>query len=599
MSRRAARTARQRDTSVGRTVFCCGVALASIALLVVACSPESSAPRDRGDTDQGDTQDTDGDDDSGGNDDDGAIPPLVTVDWRTVRGPPLAYIVTAEVAGEPFALTSTGFATRGPCVGDLCTLTWYDDAGNVLRQHTDLVPGATDWVSTDGELFAAVEVTASSVCDPTGIALPTFEGTWGLYSVATGERLVEVSPVSVDPSFPESTFTRHGTIVRVDRVEPTSCAVDVREARRTVAPYASPTGLSGLDSPYVEDDTADGQLIVSSRSGLRMELGVVRSDVGDSYVVIEPDFREWASAHGYVHAVAEYPFQRIATFTVATRGVDTLAVAFDEEDFTRSTASLHWVAVCSDDATPRCDLHDTRTRAVRRVDLGPRRVAVLAGASDLLMLDVEGGHLTLLDLRNGAGTQLAGIDTAYAVGERAFVATNSDTAFAVTRDVVASIAERPRDVLRGATQVVQPQSDVVFVVSSNPSGSQTRLHAWNVKTNVLAHLTDDLNYNPPFGRPFTADTMCAAPGFVRSAGPPQASAAQPGRWLHFTEFVPDVEPKLRLYIVPADLSASPRLFAELVPDGCAPPLVDASDTRFWVPVPSSTAGVRAIFASWD
>ncbi len=571
-------------------------------MLAWACGPADAGRQPLGDPDPADgTTDEQTDTDPGGDGDrDTDPPPLVTRDWRTDRGAPLAYVVTAEVAGEAFALARSGFATRGPCTGEVCTMTWYDDDGNLVRQHVDLVPVASDWLSTDGRLFAAVEVTASGTCDPTGFALPTFEGTWGLYDAATGERLAEAPGVNVDPGFVESTFTRHGSVARIDRVDPASCAVEARQALRTVPPYGPPVGLSTLAAPYVEDDTDDGQLIVSTRSGLRMELGAVRTDTSDSYLSIEPDVREWSIAHGYVHAVAEYPFQRIATLNVLLREVGNRAVAFDEEDFTRSLASRHWVAVCSEDTSPRCDLHDTRgLYPVREVALGERRVASLAGVTDLMVSDHGADSLALIDLRTEQRQELAGARQVFRVGERAFVVTSDDTAFAVTRDVFTPIGDRYRAVLLGATQVSQPQSNVVFVVSSNATGSQTRLHAWNVATNVLAHLTDSLNYNPPFARPFTADTMCAAPGFVRSAGPPQASAAQPGRWLHFTEFVPDVQPKLRLYIVPADLSAPPRLFAELVPDACAPPLVDVSGSRFWLPVPTTTAGVRAIFASWD
>jgi len=117
-----------------------------------------------------------------------------------------------------------------------------------------------------------------------------------------------------------------------------------------------------------------------------------------------------------------------------------------------------------------------------------------------------------------------------------------------------------------------------------------------VKEGVVARVTDQLFFNPPFNAPFTADTQCSAPGFLRSLGPPAASASQPGRFIHFTSFGPAAQPKLHVFVVPSDLSAPPRRIAELEPDQCAPPLVSPSGRRLWLPV-RTNGGVRVVLAT--
>ena len=84
-----------------------------------------------------------------------------------------------------------------------------------------------------------------------------------------------------------------------------------------------------------------------------------------------------------------------------------------------------------------------------------------------------------------------------------------------------------------------------------------------------------------------------APGFVRSAGAPVESTLQDAAWLHFTEFVPAAQPRQRLFVVPVDLSAPPRLLADVPSGECGTPL-RAAGGRFWVPAPVGEDTVRAL-----
>lgn len=176
-----------------------------------------------------------------------------------------------------------------------------------------------------------------------------------------------------------------------------------------------------------------------------------------------------------------------------------------------------------------------------------------------------------------------------------FLLNDSTRAWGLSRGVPFRLGERVLALYRGAATVEQPQSDVVFIVSSNETGSLTYLDVWNVKEGKVARVSDQLNFNPPFNAPFTADTQCAVPGFLRSLGPTAASASQPGRFIHFTTFVPAEQPKLQVFVMPSDLSSPPRRLAELAPDQCSPPLVSPGGERVWLPVVTG-GGVRVVLA---
>jgi hypothetical protein len=137
----------------------------------------------------------------------------------------------------------------------------------------------------------------------------------------------------------------------------------------------------------------------------------------------------------------------------------------------------------------------------------------------------------------------------------------------------------------------------LLVITSNTSGSEIWLHAWNTETGRIARLTDSLFFNPPFQAPLTAAELCNAPGFVRSAGWPFESSFVQTKLLHFAEFVPQAQPLMRLFVMPVDLSAPPRLIAEGPSGFCGTPLATPSGDRVWLPVPMPTGGVRGVMAT--
>jgi hypothetical protein len=528
---------------------------------------------------------------------------IVFLDWRQVRGTPLVPVVEAEHAGSAFALSDEGWAIESGCDAGLCTYAWYGADGGLQRRHVGLSPVATDSYSPDGTKFAAVEVSSSFVCTAMGASLPLVEGTWGLYDAQTGERLVTHGPLVADPGLLQSAFTRYGGVVRRDAFDRTTCDQVESTPLLTSPPYTTPPALAAIPSdasypPYVEDDTADGQLIVTSRSGLDTPLWLARPTDPASALQLDGNQQLFVQSSGFVHVLGGWPYSRVASVQLPRTRHDT-RLPSTEADFTAVVASGRWVVTCTQSIPDgrRCDAFDGRgERPSRRFTVGPP-LPVLAGALESAVFQRPDGGFEQLDLVTGATERLdVPATTARVVGSGAgFVLFDQTRAWGLTRGAPFRIGEQLRAVYRGAVQVEQPQSDVVFVVSSNATGSQAFLDVWNVKTGRVARVSDQLFHNPPFNAPFTADTQCAAPGFLRSLGPAAASAAQPGRWIHFTNFVPAAQSKIQIFVMPADLSAPPRRIAELDPDQCSPPLVSPSGRRLWLPVRTFN-GVRVVLA---
>lgn len=530
----------------------------------------------------------------GGIDDGGPIEASpVFLDWRNERGAALDLRVERELAGRPFALSDAAYAIQSDCQDGVCDYTWYNNDHSVRQQHLDLAPAASDWSSPDGTLFAAVQVDEAYVCTHEGWSLPLVDGTWGLYDARRGERLVAHGPISADPYAIQSAFTRHGSVVRLEPYDRSRCEMASSTPLSTRAPYAEPEALGSIPSdparpPYVEDDTADGQLIVTTRNGLNTPVGVVRPREPGSYTQLDSDHQVALQSGGFLHVLGGWPFRRATSLHLSTGAQRQAPLAYDEADFTATVVSGRWVATCTQSVygQRRCDATDGLGALPRRSFTAGAPLPALAGRAQIVVTSTAGGERTVLDLRTGASTPLGLEDgPARVVGSGAgVILQNEDQVYGLTRDQPFRIGERARAVLTGAGQLEQPQSDVVFVVSANETGSLAYLDIWNVATGKVVRVTDQLFFNPPHNAPFTADEQCGAPGFLRSVGPPAASASQPGRFLHFTQFVPAAQPKVQVFILPADLSAPPRLIAELEPDQCSPPLISASEDRIWLPV---------------
>ncbi|MFZ5445153.1 MAG: hypothetical protein ACOZQL_34505 [Myxococcota bacterium] len=566
------------------------------ALLAVGCSSAPGPQPDAGRPDAGSLVPDAGELDAGAPD--AGPPETVRLDWRTVRGPALEPVVVAEASGEPFALGDSTWAVWGRCDAGVCAASWYDDRGKLVRHHAALVPAATGWISPTGLQFAAVEVARTFECSAGGYTSRLQEGRWALFDAQSGEQRFAAPHVGAEGII-RSTFSSFGSLAWRDPVNPTTCELEASRVLRTLPPWDAPKGLEGIPSDvptYAEDDFRDGQLVVTARRGLQEQLYLASPEEDGRPLLHDDDMRQFGASGDWLHSSHGYPYTRLFQTHVPTRTRREVPLPADEDDFVRLDVSGPWAMACAFNDGARCELSDARGQHPART-VRSRSVPVMLGDDDFVLTRDADAGIERVDLRTGARAFILEAKAVARVGRtRAAVVWTPRELKGVTRTQTLSFGHAWSLAALPSSAIAQPQSDVVFLVSADESGGAARLEAWNVATGRVALLTDSLFFNPPSGAPFTADTRCMAPGFVRHAGPPAASATQPGRLLHFTEFVPAAQPKVRVFVVPADLSSPPRLVAELDPDVCAPPLVSPSLRRLWLPVRMGEDRVRVVLA---
>lgn len=339
---------------------------------------------------------------------------VVFLDWVGERGAPLVPVVDAELPGQPFAVSATTYALESDCDAGACTYSWYTNSGALLRRHTHLVPASTNPFSNDGTKFAAIEVTDRFDCAANGTSLPLVEGTFGLYDGLTGTRLFSHGPMVGDPGLITNTFTQHGTIVRLDRSDRATCQPQESAPLLATAPFSRPEVLDAIPSepgfpPYVEDDTADGQLVISTRSGLNTPLGLARPRDPASFRQLDRDHQLSRQSGGFLHVLGGWPYSRVSSVHLAPGLRFDTSLPSMEADFTSLVISHRWVMSCAQGSTPaekRCDAIDgLGVRPRRSTSSGPALPAV-AGALETAVYRTADGGVERLDLVSGARSTL-------------------------------------------------------------------------------------------------------------------------------------------------------------------------------------------------
>lgn len=234
--------------------------------------------------------------------------------------------------------------------------------------------------------------------------------------------------------------------------------------------------------------------------------------------------------------------------------------------------------------------------------LPPGRPALaLAGRSDFAVYLTPSGTMARLDLVTGQSTELdLPLGRPRAVGDdRAVLMVTGDAAFGVERERAwrfdgTLLAVMANELAGGRPEL--PQSQVVWLATSRAPGGDTSLTAWHVAQGRVVRLTDALRFELPFNAPYTAAGDCSAPGSLRVSGPPSASRDEAATLLHFTEET--AGSTVRVYVLPVDLSAPPRLFLEVDRAQCAPPLASPSGARLWLPRRTVNGHTAAVFGAW-
>ncbi|MDX2009812.1 MAG: hypothetical protein SFW67_06470 [Myxococcaceae bacterium] len=531
-----------------------------------------------------------------GTPDDGGV-----FDWRTVRGAPFRLEVVSEALGEPRALFGHTYA-MARCDAGRCTWTWRGDAGEVLLERAGVAEHSDEPYSPDGRLHSGLAFERAQTCMvPEGL-VDELVGSALLIDLESGAEQLRTPSVTTFAT-PDPAFTSSSRWWRFYE-SPTCSSVRVA-LRSTRPPHAAPLALAALPTAFVSDDLPDGDL-VGDEQGASF---VVSPDDAGSLVRFTTDSDSVQRSGAWFHAWASSPVRGLTHFDTRTKQRRTTPVDFQTTDFVIGTAfgryaTLPALALDVDGGVRRVDLIDGAgefpTRSVQSRSLTGRNRLVVAHAEDFAIFSPAGSQaLARLDLRSGTVTSLdVRAGTLRVLGNgRLVAASNANDVHLLFRDRVESLSNVVALYgFDGSRPAPLPQDDVVFLVTASPLGGERSLVIFNTATGRRVRVTDSLFFNPPFGAAFFADEACAAPGFVRSVGPPVQSGLQATSALHFTEFVPAVNPTVRLFTVPLDLSGPPRLLAEVPPDQCAPPLAARDGSRWWVPVRGFAGVTRAVFA---
>ncbi|MFO0598380.1 MAG: hypothetical protein U0228_23950 [Myxococcaceae bacterium] len=564
-------------------------ALAS-SLVLLACPPPTPAPGDAGD-DAGAPDASVLDPDAGTPD--ASVPDLDAgpglVDWRSVRGAPWTVSPSlGSFAGAPFALSSSRFALERCDDGGACSWEWRDlQTGAVTATVADQRSLFSSLVSPDGTLLSSFTVKATSSCASGGAVMPVYTTDWNVVRTDDGALTTLahdfVTTEFVDPAFLSSRWAR------AYPVDASACSWGDAELRATTPPWDAPrTRLP--NAHYVETELADGRFLVTSP---QEQVYVAHPDDPADVDVITNQYTTLGHGGPFVHVFSGLFVREVVSYEVATGVTRRTANDLTQADWLAEFSSDRFAVVCTVEDPQRvrtCRAIDGRgelpVATWRTARFNGARTQALAGRVGVVVYLDERGVLVRRNLLDGREDVLdvpVGRLRVVADGQGVVLATD-DAFFAIDAEQVTRIEGRRAGFLES-----RANGSVLFVTTS-PSGGENWLTAWHVPGRRLARLTDSLNYNPPFNAPLEADGVCNAPGVVRHAGRPRDSAAQPATWLHFTEFVPQASPRLRVFVVPVDLHTPPRLVLETVPDRCGTPLASRGGETLWLPLPGTGAG---------
>ncbi|MGV3625366.1 MAG: hypothetical protein ACO1OB_31435 [Archangium sp.] len=515
---------------------------------------------------------------------------LKNVDWVDRRGEPRQLVESGLLSGKPFGVSATSLVVERNCDGGACDYEWRGDDGALLNTRNNLQPVATGFVTSDSKFLSALQLDERTTCSKdNGDTMQLFRGSWRHVSMLDGSVAAEAPIVSSD--FIDESFTAHGGLSRVNLVDPATCETTGPKYRSTRAPFDEPLVLRGEPvTTWLEAELADGRFLLSLPPE---KLVLVSPDDSTAWEKLSDAAFDFRSDGEFVHVVEGYPARELISADVVTRVTKRVAVPSGERDWFLMSASNRF-AVLRSHVTPDgmvVGIFDGRGEfALREVRVGrfeaSRPLAVAGRAHFAVFFDHETQLMKRIDLETGVVDTLPmspGVVTPVADG-RGVVLQSVNEFWVITAHEQLQVQDRP---------VGFVDAETMLLITVSGSGGSNGLTAWHVPSGRVVRLTNSLNFNMPFGGPISSGARCETPGFIRAAGSPSESTKQAST-IHFTEFVPSAASRERLFEVPADLSAEPRLLVDVPQGQCGTPLRAVDGGRFWVPLPGAEGTVRVL-----
>jgi hypothetical protein len=524
--------------------------------------------------------------------------PLERLDWRTMRGAPIATSAVTLPSASMFAISGDGFVTQSECQNAPgCALTWRDLAGTqgTRRDHMGRVTSIA--ISPDGRRTQLVALDAIESCNDGQGIFPVFRGALQLLDLATGEASFEL-PLRSN-TWSTQGFTPRGDWFFAAPLEGTACNSSTTGFLSTTSPFAPPPGLDATDE-FVQ--AVDARRWLVQRSGASLGLtdpltpGSFHSLSGN-----DPD-PFFDVTQGWVHVYQGFADLVEDVVSITPTGSMRQTTVMADEDWHRFGARGRWIRVCGlpkAEGYRNCRMIDAQgeiapanfritfalTRSDDAVQLNSGSIVFVGPTADgspaVQRLEFATGRLeilhpgdgTLRPVGDGAAAVLLQSGAAWLIEARheELVAQNVSQVVLAPQLLALSLGRGPGR-----------QDDLAALVSSSGAGQFT-LAVLDVRKRRLATVTDSLYFTPPPGPPgsttlaFNFSDGCGQPWTTRNGGSVLEGFFQEPQRLFFVE----QGTPATLWLLPTDLSAPPRRLAELAgnPALCHAPLASPDGRR--------------------
>jgi hypothetical protein len=527
-------------------------------------------------------------------------PPTVAgverLDWRTVRGAPIATSAVTLPSASLFSVSGGGFAASRCQSPPGCAFTWYDLSGTPGTQRDHMARVTTIAISPDGRQTQLVALDAIETCNDGQSIFQVSRGTLRLLDLATGAASFEL-PLRTNVIGVQG-FTPLSDWLFTSPISGTACGSTTTEYRSTTSPFAPPQGLDATDQFVQQVDAR--HWLVARRVNNRDDFGVADPLTSGSFQSLaggDPD-PFFDLTQRWVHVYQGFADLVRTVVSIPPTGPLRQTTVVSDQDWHSFGARGRWIRVCG---LPKpsgaenfrdCRVIDAQGElapvdfriifALSRADdavllnsgaivfVGPtddgspavQRLAFATGRREIL----HAGDGALQSLGDGAGALLLQSGSAWLIE-----AAHEE----LVADKVSQVVTVPQPLARALGRSPGRQDDLAVLVSSTSPGRFT-LAILDVRTRRLATVTDNLYFTGQPGGPFSFDDHCGQPWTTRNGGTvPEGLFQQPQQLFFVEQGTPAT-----LWLLPIDLSAPPRRLAPLgSPALCHSPLASPDGRR--------------------